>query len=93
MPSVHVAWAVLIGIAVAVVGTGPWRWLGAAHAVLTSFVVVATANHFWLDGVVAVVVLAVCAVLERAAVRVIRRVRHESATAELRDGEKASILA
>jgi len=93
MPSVHVAWAVLIAIAVAGVAHGPWRWIGAAHAAITLFVVVVTANHFWLDGIVAVAVLGVCALLERGAVRLIRRLRHESATPELRDGEKASILA
>jgi hypothetical protein len=61
MPSVHVAWAVLVGWYVARLGTGPWRWSGAAHAVLTVFVVVATANHFWLDGIVGVAVLAAVA--------------------------------
>ncbi len=66
MPSVHVAWAVLIGWSVARIGSGPWRWLGAVHAVLTVTVVVATANHFWADGIVAVAVLIACAAVERA---------------------------
>jgi hypothetical protein len=66
MPSVHVAWAVLIGWATVRVGSGLWRWLGPAHAVLTVLVVVATANHWWADGVVAVAVLALCAAAERA---------------------------
>lgn len=61
MPSVHVAWAVLIGWYAVRVGRGRWRWLALAHPVLTGFVVVATANHFWLDGIVAVAVLAACA--------------------------------
>ena len=50
MPSVHVAWAVLVGWAVVRISTSPWRWWVLAHPVLTVFVVVATANHFWLDG-------------------------------------------
>ena len=29
MPSVHVAWAVLIGVGVLRLGRGPWRWIGA----------------------------------------------------------------
>jgi divalent metal cation (Fe/Co/Zn/Cd) transporter len=31
------------------------------HAVLMSFVVVATGNHWWLDAIVSVVVLSCCA--------------------------------
>lgn len=79
MPSVHVAWAVLIGWATVRIGRGPWRWLGPLHAVLTVLVVVSTANHFWADGIVAVAVLIACAALERAgrqaAVRFAARVR------------------
>ena len=60
MPSVHVAWAVLIGWSVVRIGTGRWRWLALAHPLLTVFVIVATANHFWLDGVVAIAVLVAC---------------------------------
>jgi hypothetical protein len=75
MPSVHVAWAVLIAWAVYRIGRGAARWLGIAHAVLTVFVVVVTANHFWADGIVAVAVLLVCAVLEEAGNRVVARAR------------------
>jgi PAP2 superfamily len=58
MPSVHVAWAALIGWAVFRVSSSRWRGLGLVHAVLTVFVVTATANHWWLDGIVAVGILA-----------------------------------
>ncbi|MCC6833246.1 MAG: phosphatase PAP2 family protein [Thermoleophilia bacterium] len=58
MPSVHIAWAVLIGWAVAAAGRGRWRWVGLGHTALTVLVVVATANHWWLDGIVAVGLLA-----------------------------------
>jgi hypothetical protein len=75
MPSVHVAWAVLVGWACARIGRGPWRWLGAVHAALTVFVVVATANHFWADGIVAVAVLVACAGLENMASRAVTRLR------------------
>lgn len=61
MPSVHVAWAVLVGWYAMRLTRSRWRWLGVAHAVATAFVVVCTANHWWLDGVVAVAVLAACA--------------------------------
>ena len=61
MPSVHVAWAVLVGWYFFRVNPTRWRWLGPVHAVVTVYVVAATANHWWLDGVVAVVLLVVCA--------------------------------
>lgn len=57
MPSVHVAWAMLVAVAVWRATSSRWRWLAVAHAVLTWLVVIATANHFWLDGIVAVVLL------------------------------------
>ena len=72
MPSVHVAWAVVIGWAALSVSRSPWRWLGASHMVLTVLVVVVTANHWWLDGIVAALILAAvrtAPALARAAVR------------------------
>jgi len=61
MPSVHVAWCVLIAWYAMRIGRSRWRLLAPAHAVITVFVIVATANHWWLDGVVAVAVLCACA--------------------------------
>ena len=58
MPSVHVGWAVLIGVVVVRISPSPWRWLVLVHPAITIFVVAATANHFWLDGIVAVALLA-----------------------------------
>ena len=54
MPSIHVGWAVLISIAVVQVSPSRWRWLAVLHGATTVFVVVATANHYWLDGIAAV---------------------------------------
>lgn len=59
MPSVHVGWAVLIAFVVITVSSSRWRWLILAHPVATTVVVVATANHFWLDGIVAAGILVV----------------------------------
>jgi hypothetical protein len=58
MPSVHVGWALLVAWAVLTVGSGKHRWWVLLHPLLTCFVVVATANHFWLDGIVAALLLA-----------------------------------
>ena len=63
MPSVHVAWAVLIGVAGFRIATGRWRWLPVAHAVITILVVAITGNHFWLDGVGGVAVFALCVLI------------------------------
>jgi hypothetical protein len=65
MPSLHVGWAVLVAIAAVAVGTSRWRWLVVAHPVLTVLAVVATANHWWLDGVVAVMVMGVAYLVVR----------------------------
>ncbi|HKC27097.1 MAG TPA: phosphatase PAP2 family protein [Jatrophihabitans sp.] len=61
MPSVHVAWAMTVGYYTWRVSSSQWRYLGPAHAVITSLVVVVTGNHWWLDGIVAVAILVLCA--------------------------------
>lgn len=61
MPSVHVAWAVLVGYYVWRCSTSRWRFVGPVHATLTVFFVVLTGNHWWLDAIVAVAILALCA--------------------------------
>ena len=66
MPSVHVGWAVLVGAVVVWLGTSRWRWLALLHPALTIFVVAATANHFWLDGIVAVALLVLAVAVQRA---------------------------
>ena len=53
MPSLHVGWSVLVGWTVVRLGRTRWRWLALLHPVLMAAVVVVTANHWWLDGVVA----------------------------------------
>ncbi|GAA4142933.1 phosphatase PAP2 family protein [Phytohabitans flavus] len=57
MPSLHVGWALLVAIAVIRVTSSRWRWLALAHPALTVSVVVITANHYWLDGIVAAILL------------------------------------
>ena len=66
MPSVHVGWAVLVGASVVLISTSRWRWLALLHPAITIFVVAATANHFWLDGIVAVALLGLAVALQRA---------------------------
>jgi hypothetical protein len=59
MPSVHVAWAVIVGYAVITVSRSNWRWLILLHTAVTIYVVVVTANHYWSDGIVAIALIAV----------------------------------
>lgn len=53
MPSMHVGWAMLVAVGVLVTTRHRGRWLILAHPLLTALVVVVTANHFWLDGLIA----------------------------------------
>ncbi len=50
MPSMHVGWAVLVALVLWSASSRPWvRIAGVSHAVITSTVVIVTANHFMLD--------------------------------------------
>jgi hypothetical protein len=80
MPSVHVGWALLVGWAVLRVSRSRYRWWVLVHPVLTVFVVVATANHFWLDGIVAALLL----VGSISAVRLVERVQAGRLIAQVR---------
>ena len=73
MPSVHVAWAALVAVAVITATRSKWRWLILVHTALTMYVVVVTANHFWLDGVVAVALLGVSLVIREISARIFAR--------------------
>ena len=53
MPSVHVAWACIVAWYLWWYTGRRLRWVGPVHLVLTVLVVVASANHWWLDGAVA----------------------------------------
>ncbi len=57
MPSVHVGWAIIVALAVITVCRSRWRWLALGYPLLTTLVVVVTANHFWLDGIAAAALL------------------------------------
>ena len=65
MPSIHVGWAVLIAVAAWQASRGPFRYIGLMHGVVTTLVVVLTANHYWFDGVTAALVLAVAIGMQR----------------------------
>jgi hypothetical protein len=57
MPSLHVGWALLIALVVVRTAKSRWRWVVVAHPVITTLVVVVTANHYWVDAVVVALLL------------------------------------
>ena len=59
MPSLHIGWAVLIAVVVCRTGPRPVAYLACLHALTTIAVVIVTANHWLLDGVVALALLGV----------------------------------
>jgi len=71
MPSVHVGWAILVAAAIITTTTSRWRWLVVLYPVMTTLAVVVTANHFWLDGIVAAVILALVLAAQAVAVRLL----------------------
>jgi membrane-associated phospholipid phosphatase len=63
IPSMHVAFALLLGVSMARFVRRRWaRALWLAYAPVVTFVVVATANHWWLDGFLGAVVALVSAI-------------------------------
>ncbi|UIX35166.1 phosphatase PAP2 family protein [Streptomyces sp. GQFP] len=52
MPSMHIGWSTWAGLTIFALATVPWvRVLGLLYPMATLLVIVATANHFWLDAV------------------------------------------
>jgi hypothetical protein len=52
MPSMHIGWSLWCGLTICALTAAPWaRILGLLYPVATLVVIVATANHFWLDAV------------------------------------------
>ena len=64
MPSLHAAWAFWVSVVLARLGARHWvQALSAVHVIVTMLVIVSTANHYVLDGVAAVALVAVSAAL------------------------------
>ncbi|MEU1162907.1 phosphatase PAP2 family protein [Streptomyces sp. NPDC005921] len=57
MPSLHFGWALMVAIGLIVATRSRWRWLWLLHPAITLLVIVGTANHYWLDAIVATAML------------------------------------
>ncbi|MEU9304165.1 phosphatase PAP2 family protein [Streptomyces sp. NPDC048269] len=57
MPSLHFGWALMLALGMIAATGSRWRALWLLHPLLTLLVVVGTANHYWLDAIVATVLL------------------------------------
>jgi membrane-associated phospholipid phosphatase len=66
VPSVHVGFALIIGVTAAILARRRWaRVLWACYPLLMLYIVVATANHFWLDGLAGAMAAGLAVLLAR----------------------------
>lgn len=89
MPSVHVAWALVVAGSVIYVLRSPWRWLAVLYPAFTVAVVVITGNHYFADAVVAVAMVAPAGWLSLYAAR---RPRHHADQQDLSPPEDRAAL-
>lgn len=93
MPSVHVGWAVLVAIAVITTARSKWRWLAVLYPVMTTLAVVVTANHFWLDGIGAAVILVIVLAGQSLARRLLAARTRPAAQASPETADEAAMVA
>ncbi|MFH8619130.1 phosphatase PAP2 family protein [Streptomyces sp. NPDC017979] len=76
MPSLHVGWSLWCGVMLWRHGRTPLlRWLGVAYPLVTTIVVMGTANHYFLDAVAGAAVMGLGLLLTRPALRVLDRIQ------------------
>ncbi|MFJ6780222.1 phosphatase PAP2 family protein [Streptomyces yangpuensis] len=70
MPSLHFGWALMLAVGMIVATRGrkggkgsSWRLLWLLHPLVTLLVIVGTANHYWLDAIVAAALLGIALLL------------------------------
>ncbi|MFI7338362.1 phosphatase PAP2 family protein [Streptomyces sp. NPDC050085] len=77
MPSLHVGWALWCGIMLWRNGRSPWvKAAGVAYPLITTLVVMGTANHYFFDALAGVAVMGVGFLLTKPVMRVAARIRN-----------------
>ncbi|MEV6615886.1 phosphatase PAP2 family protein [Streptomyces sp. NPDC051051] len=66
MPSLHFGWALMVAVGLIVATRSRRRWLWLLHPLVTLLVIVGTANHYWLDALIASALLGVALAVIRA---------------------------
>ncbi|MFJ1736714.1 phosphatase PAP2 family protein [Streptomyces sp. NPDC088254] len=66
MPSLHFGWALMVAVGLVVATRSRLRWLWLLHPLVTLLVIVGTANHYWLDALVAAALLGLALAVVRA---------------------------
>ncbi len=78
MPSLHFGWALAVAWGVILASRSRLRWLAATHPVLTLAAIVLTANHYWLDAIVATLLFVTAMSFDRWRVSRVRPASSES---------------
>ncbi|MGY6026939.1 phosphatase PAP2 family protein [Streptomyces spinosirectus] len=63
MPSLHFGWALMVAVGLIAATRSRWRWLWLLHPLVTLLVIVGTANHYWVDTLVATAMLGIALAL------------------------------
>jgi hypothetical protein len=58
MPSLHVGWALIVAGSIIWSLRSRWRWLALLYPAVTWWIVLVTGNHYWLDGAVSLLLVA-----------------------------------
>ncbi len=93
MPSVHVGWSIIVAVAVVGALRSRWRWLAVLYPVLTTLIVVVTANHYWLDGVAAGLLVGAALAVQKAGRSVRLAMLTRTAAREAAEGARAGVPA
>jgi hypothetical protein len=73
MPSLHFSWAVIVAWGLWRFSTSRWRYLGVVHPILTLGAIVLTANHYWIDALIGLVLVPIGIAADRVLPRWQRR--------------------
>lgn len=65
MPSLHFAWAVVVAWGLWRFAASRWRYLGVVHQILTLAAIVLTANHYWADAFIGLLLVPIGVLADR----------------------------